>query len=259
MGHGGGRATSSRSAGTTGIASMFWSFLTPNVLNYVTLFFILTFLPYQEHADDSFHSNGGPAPQPLPPVIGGGRPASPPSLRPVREPPVNVNPIDQRIYSVVPRRTPVGLFGWTSKWGRFGIPFPGRCSPISDVMMIFMFCSRVLTVIFFYSLSPPPPHQQVSSSCFLSVFSTRLSTIFFPSFTVSSARIPVLWSPIPWVWILHGTVGQNNQKYRLKYWAIHSSLHSFAPTAHSFACSALLALLARSAALTLLTPSHMGQ
>ena len=136
---------------------MFWSFLTPNALNYVTLFFILTFLPYQEHADDSFHSNGGPAPQPLPPVIGGGRPASPPSLRPVREPPVNVNPIDQRIYSVVPRRTPVGLFGWTSKWGRFGIPFPGRCSPISDVMMIFMFCSRVLTVIFFYSLSTPPP------------------------------------------------------------------------------------------------------
>ena len=43
------------------------------------------------------------------------------------------------------------------------------------------------------------------------------------------------------------TVGQNNQKYRLKYWATRSSVRSFARTAHSFACSGLLALLASSA------------
>ena len=46
------------------------------------------------------------------------------------------------------------------------------------------------------------------------------------------------------------TVGQNNQEYRLKYCAIRSSAHLFLRTAHSFACSALLASLARSAALT---------
>ena len=37
------------------------------------------------------------------------------------------------------------------------------------------------------------------------------------------------------------TVGQNNQEYRLKYWATRSSVRSFARTAHSFACSGLLA------------------
>merc|ERR1712002_165326 len=36
---------------------------------------------------------------------------------------------------------------------------------------------------------------------------------------------------------------------RVEYWAIRSSVRSFARTAHSFACSALLASLARSAAL----------
>ena len=53
------------------------------------------------------------------------------------------------------------------------------------------------------------------------------------------------------------TEGQNNQKYRLKYWATRLSVclfactaHSFARTAHSFARSGLLALLAPSAALT---------
>ena len=39
-------------------------------------------------------------------------------------------------------------------------------------------------------------------------------------------------------------------RYRLKYWATRSSVRSFARTAHSFACSGLLALLAPSAALT---------
>ena len=46
--------------------------------------------------------------------------------------------------------------------------------------------------------------------------------------------------------------------------AIRSSVHSFARTAHSFACSALLASLARSAALIRLlarslTPELMGK
>ena len=40
-------------------------------------------------------------------------------------------------------------------------------------------------------------------------------------------------------------MGQNNQEYRLKYWVTRSSVRSFARTAHSFACSALLASLAR--------------
>ena len=48
------------------------------------------------------------------------------------------------------------------------------------------------------------------------------------------------------------TVGQNNQEYRLKYWATRSSVRSFTHTTHLFACSALLALLAHTAALTCL-------
>ena len=51
---------------------------------------------------------------------------------------------------------------------------------------------------------------------------------------------------------LPSTVGQNNKEYRLEYWATRSSLlaRSFACTTHLFACSALLASLARSAAHT---------
>ena len=59
------------------------------------------------------------------------------------------------------------------------------------------------------------------------------------------------------------TVVQNRQKYRLQYWATCSSVRSFACTAHSFACSGLLASLAPSAALTRsltsLTPSLVGK
>lgn len=91
-------------------------------------------LVQQDHTDDSFHSNGGlphgglpqhgglpeggllhgalPHQQ-LPPTLPPTRPSS--TVRPVREPQVNVNPIDQRIFSVVPRRNPpVGVIGWTS-------------------------------------------------------------------------------------------------------------------------------------------------
>ena len=46
------------------------------------------------------------------------------------------------------------------------------------------------------------------------------------------------------------TLVDNSQKYRLQYWATRSSVRSFARTAHSFACSGLLASLAPSAALT---------
>ena len=42
---------------------------------------------------------------------------------------------------------------------------------------------------------------------------------------------------------------QKTGNRRVEYWAIRSSVRSFARTAHSFACSALLASLARSAAL----------
>ena len=50
-------------------------------------------------------------------------------------------------------------------------------------------------------------------------------------------------------------MGQNNKKSRCKYWAIRSSVRSFAHTAHSLACSAQLASLTRSTALTrLLAP-----
>ena len=41
-----------------------------------------------------------------------------------------------------------------------------------------------------------------------------------------------------------GTMVENSQEYRLKYWATRSFVRSFARTAHSFACSGLLASLA---------------
>ena len=44
-------------------------------------------------------------------------------------------------------------------------------------------------------------------------------------------------------------MGQINQENRLEYWATRLSVCSFTRTAHSFACSALVASLARSAAL----------
>ena len=46
------------------------------------------------------------------------------------------------------------------------------------------------------------------------------------------------------------TMVQISQESRRKYWATRSSVRSFARTAHSFACSGLLASLAPSAALT---------
>ena len=48
----------------------------------------------------------------------------------------------------------------------------------------------------------------------------------------------------------HFAMVENSQEYRLRYWATRSSVRSFAHTAHSFACSGLLASLAPSAALT---------
>ena len=63
------------------------------------------------------------------------------------------------------------------------------------------------------------------------------------------------------------TVVWKNQESRRKYWATRSSVRSFARTAHSLACSGLLASLAPSAALThslarsltSLTPSLVGK
>ena len=48
--------------------------------------------------------------------------------------------------------------------------------------------------------------------------------------------------------LLHPTMVDNSQEYRLKYWATRSSVRSFARTAHSFARS-----------LTSLTPSLVGK
>ena len=52
------------------------------------------------------------------------------------------------------------------------------------------------------------------------------------------------------------TVVQNSHKLRRKYWVTHSSFRSFARTAHSFACSALLAVLARPAAFRCTSFAH---
>ena len=87
-------------------------------------------------------------------------------------------------------------------------------------------------------------------------------SVQFPSFIL--VRVTALNSiylyfslfPLP-------TMVDNSQEYRLKYWAPCSSVRLFARTAHSFACSGLLASLAPSAALThsltSLTPSLVGK
>ena len=53
-----------------------------------------------------------------------------------------------------------------------------------------------------------------------------------------------------WIVFQLRTVVRNKQNSRRKYWVTRSSVRSFARTAHSFACSGLLASLMPSAALT---------
>ena len=67
---------------------------------------------------------------------------------------------------------------------------------------------------------------------------------------VSEVRWSIVrwWRPFPLC--RPRTVVWNRQEWRRKYWATRSSVYSFARTAHSFACSGLLVLLAPSAALT---------
>ena len=73
--------------------------------------------------------------------------------------------------------------------------------------------------------------------------------------------MPIYASPhFACVFMVQHTVVWNKQELRRKYWATRSSFRLFACTAHSFACSALFASLARSAALThWLTPELVGK
>ena len=65
-----------------------------------------------------------------------------------------------------------------------------------------------------------------------------------------------------WDWTDQCTVDQKSQEQGRKYWATRSSIRLFTNTTHSFACFALLTLLARSAVLNCslahsLTHSHL--
>ena len=83
-------------------------------------------------------------------------------------------------------------------------------------------------------------------------FSASVISRFSPldSIPFSDTHLNKFWSAEPLRRrrrrLYQSTVGQINHEYRLKYWATRS----FARTAHSFACSGLLASLAPSAALT---------
>ena len=138
---------------------------------------------------------------------------------------------------------------------------PHVCSSLSHPPPHFLLSHLVI-----FSLSPPsppflsspplsshthrfPPRRRAwvsaptnSSTC--SWFATRPACCWtIPSVKNGPSRIPKGRKG-------QCTMGPNNQEYRLQYWATQSSVRSFARTAHSFACSALLASLARSAALT---------
>ena len=68
--------------------------------------------------------------------------------------------------------------------------------------------------------------------------------------SLKTSKLRKTWkSPLEGRLNRESTVVQNNQEYRLKYWATRSSNRLFARTAHPFACFALLASLACFAAL----------
>ena len=87
-------------------------------------------------------------------------------------------------------------------------------------------------------------------------FSASVISRFSPldSIPFSDTHLNKFWSAEPLRRrrrrLYQSTVGQINQEYRLQYWATRSSIRSFPCTAHTFACSRLLALPAPSAALT---------
>ena len=76
--------------------------------------------------------------------------------------------------------------------------------------------------------------------------------LFFPEhFEWFTSTVPQTVVKILLFFLKNGrTMVENRKEHRYKYWATCSSVRSFARTAHSFACSGLLASLAPSAALT---------
>jgi len=103
-------------------------------------------LVQQEHPEEPLLPNGG-----IPngyDEIGG---TSPPPVapRPLREPVVNVNSVDQRIYSVVARQQPVGILGWTSFF--VFLPFRFFYSALYDILS------------FVYRLFRPDPRLMVTN------------------------------------------------------------------------------------------------
>ena len=85
-------------------------------------------------------------------------------------------------------------------------------------------------------------HTETNTICRFNCFSAHSSCMSVGL----SVRPSVHLSPA----IPKRTLVQNNQEYRLKYWATRSSICSFACTAHLFACSSQLASLTGCAALT---------
>ena len=92
------------------------------------------------------------------------------------------------------------------------------------------------------SLTPLPPAKTRSSSS--SAFSSSFLYAFFQAVFLPQGFPESVSSDYVTYQV---TMGQINQEPRCKYWATHSSAHSFARTAHSLACSALFTSLARCA------------
>ena len=125
--------------------------------------------------------------------------------------------------------------------------FFSRFSPFSSFSFFFLWLCCFHLFIYFLPFYPP---------CFSSFFPTSsysLTSLFYLSFILFFFSQPSTYQYCfsgemaglrckKWVTI-HFTVVQNEEKSRKKYWATHFSVCSFAHTAHSFACSALLTLL----------------
>ena len=96
----------------------------------------------------------------------------------------------------------------------------------------------------------PPASFLLITHCRLSFLSFLLSSFSFLFLFLSISFLQLAPPPFaPSSHLFFLTMVQNNQEYRLTYWATRSSVCLFACTAHSFACSALIALLTRSATL----------
>ena len=115
-----------------------------------------------------------------------------------------------------------------------------RCKQTSEQMS-----EWPCTLVPIFAFSEPMCVGQSLNSCCLGLSGTEKNTGFFKVPNLTEWRHQMRSDSLLAYLSLNCTVVQNNQESRCKYWATRWSVHLFTHTAHSFSCSALLALLTR--------------